>query len=56
MAISGSDWQLGSWDPKQSWYLNTSPETPPVCQVASVLGALSSALLRVLEEGPGFCG
>mmetsp|Transcript_24704 Transcript_24704/g.55745 ORF Transcript_24704/g.55745 Transcript_24704/m.55745 type:complete len:190 (+) Transcript_24704:56-625(+) len=30
VGISGSDWQLGKWDPRQSWYLNTSPETYPV--------------------------
>ncbi|CAE7194064.1 CPK3 [Symbiodinium natans] len=30
VAISGSDWQLGSWNPKESWYLNTSPETYPL--------------------------
>eukprot|EP00438_Fugacium_kawagutii_P020072 Skav217046 [mRNA] locus=scaffold3938:21218:37802:- [translate_table: standard] len=30
VAISGSDWQLGSWDPTQSWYLNTSPSLYPI--------------------------
>lgn len=30
VAISGSDWQLGSWNPAESWYLNTSPSLYPI--------------------------
>eukprot|EP00913_Durusdinium_trenchii_P023776 g22330.t1 len=30
VGISGSDWQLGSWNPQQSWYLNTSAELYPI--------------------------
>ena len=30
VAISGSDWQLGSWNPNQSWYLNTSSSLYPI--------------------------